>query len=242
MLCFGKKNPGQRRKVEGEELVAGQTYSERRWPNVREFNTVLCDLKQAGSAVLLTIVWKAYDKFRADELAQVDCSQEDEDLERTITQLLEPRMQEAMSGFEPFYVQHGPFEHESRKAAPAQPPQYDIAFILRNNRRVMWPLEAKVLRTDGSVAEYIKAIQRNFLTCRYSPFSSEAAMLGYLLEGNCVIAFANIAQKGRWKLAVHTHFPERDHRTSDHEREVPKEKPYPIRFRCHHMLLRIGVC
>ena len=192
--------------------------------------------------MLLTIVWKAYDKFLADELTQVDCSQDDEDLERDITQLLEPKMHAAMTGFEPFVVQHGPYERERRRAAPAQPPQYDIAFVLRSNSRVMWPLEAKVLRTDGNVADYIHAIRDDFLTCRYSPFSSEAAMLGYLLAGNCEIAFANIAKKGKWNLSIHAHFPKRDHRTSDHQREVPEGKPYPIHFRCHHMLLPLGTC
>lgn len=223
-------------------MVARQTYSERRWPNTPEFNSVLRELKQAGSTVLLTIVWKAYDKFRADELSQVDCSQDDEDLERDITQLLEPKMHQEMTGFEPFDVQHGPYERESRIAAPAQPPQYDIAFVLRDNPRVMWPLEAKVLRTERSVGPYIKEIQGNFVTCRYSPFSNEAAMLGYLLAGNCEIAFANIAKKGKWNLSIHDHFPKRDHRTSDHQREVPVGKPYPMHFRCHHLLLQLGTC
>jgi hypothetical protein len=223
-------------------LAARQTYSERRWSYPPEFNSVLRTWKAAGSTVLLTFVWSAYDTLCEECLSQVACSENDEDLERNITQLLEPRIHRAMTGYEPFDVQHGPYEDESRMAPPAQPPQYDMAFVLRSNPRAMWPLEAKVLRTDGSVAEYVKAIQCNFLTCRYSPFSSEAAMLGYLLAGDCESAFANIAKKGKWKLVAHTHFPERDHRTSDHEREVPKEKPYPIRFRCHHILLRLGAC
>jgi hypothetical protein len=222
-------------------LGARQTYSERRWPNTPEFNTVLRDLKQAGSTRLLTIVWKAYDRFCAEDLAQIDCSQEDEDLERNITQLLEPKMHKVMTGLEPFYVQHGPYEHESRKVAPAQPPQYDIAFVLYDNPRIMWPLEAKVLRTDSGMAEYVKEIQLNFLTCRYSPFSNEAAMLGYLLVGSSEIAFANIAKKGKWELSAHNHFPKRNHRTSDHKRKVPEGKPYPIHFRCHHLLLQLGV-
>lgn len=196
--------------------------------------------KESGSTVLLAIVWKACDRFQEDELARIDCSQEDEDLERNITQLLEPKMRKAMSGFEPFDVQHGPYEEESRKAAPAQPPQYDIAFVLRSNPRVMWPLEAKVLKTDGQVAKYVNEIECNFLTCRYSPFSSEAAMLGYLLDGNCETAFFNIAKKGKWELRMHEGFAERDHRVSEHERNVPAGKDYPRHFSCHHMLLRVG--
>lgn len=186
------------------------------------------------------VVWEAYNRFCAEALAQVVFSQEDEDLERNITQLFEPKMHEVMTGFEPFFVQHGPHEHESRKAAPAQPPTYDIAFVWYDNPRIMWPLEAKVLRTDASVAEYVKEVQTNFLTCRYSPFSNEAAMFGYLLSGDCELAFASIAHKGKWDLLPHDHFRKRDHRTSDHKRKVPEGKPYPAEFRCHHVLFRLG--
>ena len=220
-------------------MVARQTYSERRWPDTAEFNSVLCAWKAAGSVILLGFVWKAYDGFCAECLSQVDCSEDDGDLERDITQLLESKIREVMTGFEPFDVQHGPYEHESWLGPPAQPPQYDIAFKLRCNLRVMWPLEAKVLRTDGTVAKYIHEIQDNFLTCRYSPFSSEAAMVGYLLSGNSETVFGNIAEKGGWNLSPHVHFSDRDHRTSEHERKIPEGKSYPIQFRCHHLVLRL---
>jgi len=186
-------------------------------------------------------VWKGYDAFRGEVLSGVGSSQADEDLERNITQLLEPKIHEQMSGYEPFYVQHEPYERETRVAPPAQPPKYDIAFVLRCNPRVMWPLEAKVLKTDGSVGKYVNEVKKNFLTCRYSPFSSEAAMLGYLLSGYCETAFNNIAEKGAWELAAHAHFPDREHRTSDHKREVPEGKLYPVEFRCHHLLLQLQV-
>ena len=215
------------------------TYSERRWPDTPEFNSVLRRLRAGSSVVLLQFVWRGYDAFRAGVLAQVDCSQDDEDLERNITQLLEPKIREQMSGYEPFYVQHGPCEHETRAAAPAQPPEYDIAFVLRDNPRVMWPLEAKVLKTDGTLWKYLTAIRSNFLTCRYSPFSSEAAMIGYLLRSSSEVVFVNIARKSGWELTPDRHFRGRDHRTSDHRRKVPEGKPYPADFRCHHLVLKI---
>ena len=238
--CSGGKKQPQCEDSRGEKLVARQTYSKRCFPETPEFNAVLRDWKKSGSMVLLTIVWEACDRFHADELARIDCSRDDKDSERDITQLLEPKMHDLMSGFEPFYVQHEAYERESLKAPPARPHQYDIAFVLRRYPRVMWPLEAKVLRTDGQVAEYVNEVECNFLTCRYSPFSSEAAMLGYLLSGDCEIAFANIAQKGKWELRMHEGFAERDHRVSEHGRNVPAGKDYPRHFRCHHMLLRVG--
>ena len=140
-------------------MTERQTFSERRWPDTPEFNSVIRVWKTAGSVILLGFVWKAYDAFCADVLSEVDCSKEDEDLERDVTQAFEPKIREAMTGYEPFYVQHGPYEHESRAGAPAQPPEYDIAFVLRSNPRVMWPLEAKVLRTEGRVTEYIDEVR-----------------------------------------------------------------------------------
>lgn len=222
-------------------MVARQTYSERRWPDTPEFNSVLRNLKKGGSKRLLELIWNGYDAFCAECLSQVDFSEDDGDLERDITQLLEPKIREGMTGFEPFNVQHGPYEHESWLGSSAQPPEYDIAFKLRSNPRVMWPLEAKVLRTDGSVAEYIKEISSNFLTCRYAPFSSEAAMLGYLLGGDSQVAFSNIGIKGNWKLNTHPQFPNRDHRTSDHKRTIPEGKIYEVHFRCHHLLFKLKI-
>jgi len=219
--------------------VARSTYSERRWPDTPEFNSVLCRLKAGGSTKLLELVWKGYDRLCVEALHGMDCSLDDEDLERDITERLAPMISDMMTGNEPFWVQHGPFERESRLGGSAQPPQYDIAFQLRCNPRIMWPLEAKVLRTDGGVAEYVNALKLNFLTCRYSPFSTEAGMLGYLLSGTPERTLDNIAKKGHWQLTPHQHFPDRHHRTSDHRRTVPQGKPYPVQFRCHHMILRL---
>jgi len=221
-------------------LVESHTYSERRWPDTPEFNSVLRSWKSAGSVILLRLVWSGYDSFYKEALVQVDCSRDDKDLERDITQILEPKIRETMSGFEPFYVQHGPYEHETRQPAPAQPPQYDIAFILRAYPRAMWPLEAKVLRTDRNIGKYVDEIKNNFLTCRYAPFSNEAAMLGYLLSGDCNKAFDNINSKTEWNLKNHLNFPGRAHKISHHKRNLPKGKKYPVRFLCHHLLFDFG--
>ena len=163
-------------------MARRQTYSERIWPDTIEFNSLLDKWQNSGSTILLGFVWEGYDSLWSKYISRLDCNQGDEDLERNITQLLEPEIRDAMNAFEPFYVQHDPFEHETRKPAPASPPQYDIAFVWRENPRIMWPLEAKVLRTDGTISEYKKAITEKFLTCRYAPFSSEGAMLGYLIK------------------------------------------------------------
>ena len=173
----------------------------------------------------------------SEVLSQINSDEAKEQKERSITQSLERRIRKNMTGDEPFDVQHEVYEWESYQKV--RPPQYDIAFYLISDGMIMWPLEAKVLETDGAVGDYIKEINDNFMTCRYSPFSSEGGMLGYLLSGDPDKAFTNIAKKVPCTLNDHPDFPDRDHKTSDHQRIVPPGKSYPIDFRCHHLLFKI---
>ncbi len=182
---------------------------------------------------LLTFVWQGYDLLMKELPAGID----ERDLERSITQSLELRIRRVMSGDEPFQIQHDPYERETMKNQPAQPPQYDLAFLLREDERIMWPLEAKVLETDTSVGEYVKDLTGEFLTCRYSPFSSEAAMLGYLLSGIADKVFGQLEEKIPCTLVAHPSFPNRPAKTSAHSRRVPPGKTYPVSFRCHHLIL-----
>lgn len=181
---------------------------------------------------MLGLIWRGYNLMQSDKPV-VD----GRDLERSITQLLEPRIARVMSGDEPFDVMHGAFERETMQPPPAQPPQYDIAFILRVDERIMWPMEAKVLETSGTVSEYIKDIHEQFLTCRYAPFSAEGTMLGYLLSGTTDDAFQNIAKKIPCELEDHPAFSSRPQKLSKHTRSVPSDKAYPSKFCCHHLIL-----
>jgi len=187
--------------------------------------------------ILLDFTWKGLDRLKAQGLI---FDPQQENLEREITQLLEPEIREVMSGAEPYYLQHGPFESETRQPAPAQPPQYDLGFVLRANRRAIWPIEAKVLRTDGATSDYVKDVQTAFLTATYAPFSSEAAMLGYLLSGSPAKTLAQIATALACTLRPHPRFLDRDHRLSRHTRNIPSGMPYPADFTCHHMICLFG--
>jgi len=193
-----------------------------------------------ASEFLLRLIWEAYDSLIQDVLVQIDITKADGDLERSLTQLLEPRIGRLMTGDEPFYVQHGTYEHESRAVAPAQPPQYDIALVLNANPRIMWPAEAKVLRTSSSVAEYVTELKANYLTCRYAPFSREAAMLGYLVKGDQLEALRQLSNKIPCKMLRHPAFKDRPHRYSAHVRKVPKDKNFYRRFRCHHLIMKLS--
>jgi hypothetical protein len=196
------------------------------------FDALARDWMRDQADLLLGFVWLAYDRMLAS-MPAVDSR----DLERSITQLLEPRIQAAMTGDEPFYVQHGPYERETMAAPPAQPPEYDLAFVVRADERVMWPLEAKVLGTPHTVADYVRDVQDQFLRCRYAPFSGAGAMLGYLLSGSAGIALRQIETVLGTKLDPVPHFHRRPHRVSSHIRAVPVGKSYPADFHCHHLIL-----
>lgn len=217
-----------------------RTIGEARWPHAGEFVALAKAWQPDAVTRLLRFVWHACDLLREEVLSQIDCALDDRDLERSVTQYLEPRIRKVVPADSPFYVQHGPHEFETAKKPPAQPPLPDIAFVLWVNERIMWPLEAKALRTDGAVGPYVKELQDNFLSSRYAPFSSEGGMLAYLVVGDPARAFSNIAANVPCELRVHPEFRDRDHRTSDHVRSVPSGKPYPREFRCHHMILRLA--
>ena len=213
------------------------TIGEARWPETPEFSTVAAALSRNVSTTMLGFVWKGYALLCSDVLCQIDVTLADEQLERSITQYLTPKIRDCMTGYEPFHIEQGVYENETRVSAFAQPPLYDLAFVLKANPRIMWPLEAKVLRTDGAVGPYAKEISENFLTYRYAPFSGEGAMLGYLLAGDPLIAFENIKIKVPCALEGHPDFASYNHKTSIHERSTPAGKPYPINFRCHHLIM-----
>lgn len=218
----------------------GKTIAEVRYRSIPSFAELSKTWNAAAVEKMLGFVWNGFDALKADVLDKIDLSEAEEDLERNITQLLDPQIRAVMTGEEPYYIQHAYHEEETRLSAPAQPPLYDLAFVLSANPRIAWPLEAKLLHSDTSVASYVREVKKNYLSCRYAPFVREAAMLGYLLQGEPQTAFRSIAKKIKVKLKKQQAFKGRDHRYSTHKRRPPKGKPYPRKFRCHHMLFEIG--
>lgn len=183
--------------------------------------------------------WAGWDQFSEEVLGSIDVSAAEDDLERSITQSLTIYVRRQLTGNEPFDVIHGAFEHESRLPAPAQPPAYDFAFVLLRNQRMMWPVEAKVVKTDESIRHYLLDVNEQFLRCRYAPFSGEGAMLAYLLEGSETKVFARIEQALKCELSPHEEFRARHHRVSQHDRIVPAGKEYLPRLTCHHIVVSL---
>jgi len=181
---------------------------------------------------LLELIWAGFDRLRNSSPAF-----DGRDLERSITQLLTAAIDDVVPGEAPYYVQHSPFERETMLPAPAQPPAYDLAFVLRADPRVMWPAEAKILNSPRALADYLADIRDQFLTCRYAPFVASGTMLGYLLDGSAQETLTNIAARlGTEFEDIVPGSPVRSHRSSVHDRTVPTGKSYPTPFRCHHVI------
>lgn len=215
------------------------TISELRWPTSPEFVQAA---SQHGASIVSDIVaalWAGYDSFFADVIAPLGSYPVGDEMERNLTSLLHPHVRDAMTGFEPYYVAHAQRENETRAPAPAQAPEYDLAFVLNANPRVCWPVEAKFLQTDGTVTAYVDEIDEQYLSCRYAPFSSSGAMLAYLFTGDPSKLLANIANSLGLPMAVPSYINGRHHRTTDHQRRVPQGKSYPSSFQCHHLVMPV---
>lgn len=217
------------------------TIGELRWPSTPEF---VQTASQHGATVVSDIIsalWSGYDAFFADVIVPLGQYAIGDEMERSISQTLHQYVNRAMTGFEPYFVAHAQRENESRAQAPAQAPEYDLAFVLHDNPRVCWPAEAKFLRSDRAVAEYVEEIADQFLTCRYGPFSSSGAMLAYLFKGDPAKLFSNIQNGLGQPLATPGNANGRQHRTTNHARKVPVGKPYPPKFECHHLIMPVRV-
>jgi hypothetical protein len=199
---------------------------------------------EALTTELLSFVWEAYDELKKSFAGFIDWDQDFDDLERSISEELERNIHGVLrhDPFLPYTVQHGAYERETRMPAPAQPPEYDIACQWLADPRIMWPLEAKVLKGSNTtdVADYVRTLKERFLTGRYAPFSGGGAMLGYLKGCKAEQIFERIEQDLSTLLKTDAAFKEREHRTSSHDRQVTEGKDYPVRFHCHHLMLDLS--
>lgn len=220
-------------------LARRATIAELRWPQTPEFLDVAVSIDAGSLSLMLEALWQGYDRLASEVLAHISFEEPGDEAERTITSLLHQRVQESLSGEAPFLCRHAQRENESRLAAPAQAPEYDIAFVLRDNERIAWPVEAKVLKTDRTISAYVAEVRDQFLTCRYAPFSRSGAMVGYLFAGDPIIFLQNVAAALDVEMKLYEPASDRPHRYTNHEREVPAGRPYPTSFECHHLVMQM---
>jgi hypothetical protein len=228
----------------GLPVHRGRTYFERIYDKPPGSDVLISIWNRDLINTQLGLVWKAYDSLHTTTWLKVDWTQNYDDLERSLTEDLEQAIRAYSDSYSPIDIQHGSFERESRADPPAQPPQYDIAFKLRSDPRLMWPLEAKVLKSDrntnDNLKDYIETLQERYLTGYYAPFSNGGAMIGYLKSGDAEVIITNISKRLNCTLLQYEQFSSRCHKTSDHQRNVPIDKDYPIEFRCHHLILPLN--
>lgn len=195
---------------------------------------------------MLQMVWDAFDDVTA-ALSSIDWTQGIDDVERGITEVLETALQRrwrASGGFPPFHIRHEAYERESRSAPPARPPQYDIAFILNDDERVMWPLEAKAIAddrdTNANFKDYVDTVNDRFLTGYYAPFSNGGAMIAFLRAGDPSALVTAVAGRLKATFVPSSDFPRRHHSVSTHDRDIPAGKPYQRDFVCHHLVMPLS--
>ena len=183
--------------------------------------------------IILGYVWQGYDELRE----QFNVEQDEKKVEDDITFSLFCRIQDTKPSSSPYRVIHQPPEIE-QQAEKGLSPKSDLGFrCLGGNVRSHFTIEAKVIRTDGAVSKYVSEITDNFLTGRYSAFSCEAAMLGYLLSGSPKRTFEAISKTPKCSLQPYRPFPNRDHQYSDHDRSTSNVDSISKTFRCHHMIM-----
>ena len=183
--------------------------------------------------ILLGYVWQGFDKLIAEAF---DFNKTDENLEDDITYAAYCRIQDTMPQSSPLQVIHQPPELERRKPS-GQAPKSDLGFRLRGgNIRSHFTIEAKVIPTERAVSKYVNEIRSNLFIGRYSMFSSEAAMLGYLLSGSPQVTFEAISQSLQSILRPYPAFKHRHHRYSDHKHQANGTRIFTA-FRCHHLLI-----
>lgn len=208
------------------------------YPKPEDFVILAKRLWPDAIRVMLEYVWHGYDRLREGD--RFDVAKDDAHLEDEITMALYARIQDVIDPYFPFAVVHQWPEIEQQKGM-GRSPQCDFAFRLRGgNVRSHFSVEAKVIRTDRAVSEYIGEINDNFLTGRYSTFSSEAAMLGYRLSGTAATTFDAIGKALQSVLTEYSPLPDREHRCSCHSRDLGNKSGIAAQFRCHHLLMHFG--
>ena len=215
------------------------TYLERLSPAPPSFQQLAAVWCADQSALILRLVWVAYDLLHGNYLDRQALSRQDDRKEETLNYLLALEIDKNKGEFAPFSVTPEVPEQTGRKGGKAQSPRPDIGLCCYDNPRVVWPLEGKILKDDADVAAYAAEVIGNFLTGRYATFSSEGAMVGYLLSGIPETGFTNIAAAIGCTLLKHKVIQDRPHRVSEHRRADLPHPNCPVDFLCHHLLMEI---
>lgn len=208
--------------------------SELRWLMDDESRRQAEDWAAGASTQALDWTWRAYDALHANLLSGVDMTQPLDQLERDLTSkhFVElNRLWAAETSGESSIVPHHEFpENESRPGGCGKPPASDICFVWYANQRVSWPIEAKVVQTPGTLAEYLGDVKK-FTDGIAAPFVGEGAQIAYLLSGDANDFLSALGARLSLHLQAMPAFASRPHSVSQHPRATAPN------LRLHHMVM-----
>ncbi|HWK49385.1 MAG TPA: hypothetical protein VNR40_05830 [Steroidobacter sp.] len=193
------------------------------------------------TAQVLDLTWRAFDRFQAEDLQKVDLQQNLEQLERDLTSShfahISQLWKQEDDGFSSVFPHHEFPEQESRPGGSGRPPAYDLAFVYTENRRIAWPIEAKVVHSTGELARYLSDVNK-FINGKASPLTGDGGVIAYLLSGKETDLFAKLQDRLRQDLLLPidgSPLSSRPHRISHHERNTA-----PL-LQLHHMAMHCVV-
>jgi hypothetical protein len=190
---------------------------------------------------MLTLVWDAFDNVKAlPKFMSLDFSKGYAQLERSLTDLHASEVTllyaRRFNGFESFIPQYEPWEFENLSERSARPPSGDIGFVLRENRRLRWSVEAKVVNSSTDIARYLGDLDK-YLEGKGAPLATEAALGAYLINGKAEDLLASLETAMKTVFKRPPVFSLRPHGTSDHRRDKSKlPVSTPAEFLCHHLV------
>ncbi len=216
-------------------------FREQAWPEDPDFKDVALEWAEAVSERILDWIWRAFDALRTGPITRVDLAKSPEQLERDLTDLHFREVQRLWAGetggIATLYPDHEIPEYESRKPGPAQPPAYDLGFVLYANPRVIWPVEAKVVQKPSALSTYLNDVRGKFIAGVAAPFVGQAGMIGYLLAGTGREVFSALELQLSQTLKHPSVFASRDHRTTFHARgKSPFGRDLPDLL-LHHLVM-----
>lgn len=221
------------------------TIFDQAFPDAPEWNTIATAWSESVVEEMLTLVWEGFDQMKSKVLKKVDFTQPLHQLERTLTDAhmsaITLLWKANRTGFESFLPKHEAWEPSSITSPSAMPPSYDIGFENVTDPRLRWPVEAKVLAKPADVKRYLGDLNQKYLSGTGAPFSTEAALLGYLVSGQVTDTLAAIQASLEIKLNLFSLFASRLHKTSQHVRSAQGiQNGVSHTFVCHHLIAPIS--
>lgn len=211
--------------------------SKLRWPMDDDSRRQAKDWAAGITFQALDWTWRGFDALRENVLSEVDFSQPLDQLERDLTSKhfieINRLFAAETEGLSSIIPHHEFPENESAPGGSGKPPASDICFIWYHNQRVSWPIEAKVLKTPGTLSEYLGDTAK-FEKGIAAPLVGEGAQIAYLLTGTTHEFLMNLSTRITSPLQTVPEFSTRPHRASSHARlGSPALKLHHLAMHCH---------